>query len=132
MDFKNKKKVENNDLTNEFIEFLIVYANNTKKENINFVLEELIDLANRQWHQYKLLDLEVRKQLEKYILSVIDFEDESIMDYILSIIPLLGLKSLFDEIIQKKETISNEVVIANINDAEKEYGCNVENPYSGM
>ena len=50
----------------------------------------------------------------------------------LSIIPMLGLKELFDYIIQNKKRIFDETIIKIIEEAEAEYGADVDNPYSGM
>lgn len=115
-----------------FIEFLICYCNSTDAFDIYYILNELLELSDRQWHTYELLDQEIKQQLERYLKSIIDFEDEEIMDYILCIIPRLGLENLFEYILKNKINIHNENVMANINEAESEYGGEVNNPYAGM
>ena len=121
-----------NELKQCFIEYLIIYANNTDKSNVYYALDELFELSDRQWHTYELLDCEIKKQLYKYLKSVIDFEDEKIMHYILCIIPYIGLGDLFSYIIDNKDCIKNINVLKDIFLSEKEYGDTVNNPYSGM
>ena len=54
------------------------------------------------------------------------------MDYILSIIPLLGMASLFDYIEIHKCDIRNKDVLRIIKESEYEYKQNVDEPYAGM
>lgn len=115
-----------------FIEFLICYCNNTDVSNVYYVLNELIELSDRQWHTYELLDNEIKEQLEKYLKSIIDFEDEQIMDCILCIIPRLGMGKLFRYILENKMNIKSQNVLHNILESEIEYGKEVDNPYFGM
>lgn len=119
-------------MKNYFIEYLRYYSNNTNQANIHYALSELLELADRQWHTYKILDNRIKNQLEKYLKAIINFEDVEIMDYILSIIPLIGMSSLFDYIEIHKCNIQNTYVLNIITEAELEYKGNVENPYSGM
>lgn len=120
------------DMKNYFIEYLKYYSNNTNQTNIHYALSELLELADRQWHTYKILDGGIKSQLEKYLQAIINFEDAEIMDYTLSIIPLIGMSSLFDYIEIHKSDIQNKYVLSMITEAEVEYKGNVENPYTGM
>lgn len=119
-------------LKEKFIEFLVCYSNNTTKENINYVLDELSELSDRQWNTYENLDNEVKCQIEKFLISIIDFENESIMDSILCIIPRLGLENLFLYVLSKKDVIVNKKVVQNIIESKTEYGETVSNPYADM
>lgn len=120
------------ELRNYFIDFLIQYCNSTDDRNVQNILSELLELSDRQWHTYEMLDSEIKKQLTKYIKTIIDFEDEEIMDCVLCIIPRLGLGDLFGYILENKKSIKNLAVLKNINEAIDEYGQDVEYPYSGM
>lgn len=120
------------DMKNYFIEYLKYYSNNTNEANIHYALSELLELADRQWHTYKILDAGIKSQLEKYLKAIINFEDAEIMDYTLSIIPLIGMSSLFDYIEIHKCDIQNKCVLSIITEAELEYKENIENPYTGM
>ena len=115
-----------------FKEYLACYCNKTGSENIHYALSELLELADRQWHTYELAERSIVEQLENYLKTVIDFEDEEIMDYILCIIPRIGMSNLFNYILQNKDSVHNQAVLTNINEAENEYGEDVDNPYSGM
>lgn len=115
-----------------FEEYILVYSNNTSTENIKYALSELLELADRQWNTYELLEAGIKNDLEIYLKSVISFEDEEIMDYILCIIPRIGLSNIFNYILQNKDFIHNPKVVNNILESENEYGTNIDNPYSGM
>lgn len=130
--YKLPDYLENDILKKYFIEFLTYYCNNKDITVVYYALRELLELSDRQWHTYELLDKEVKEQLENYLKLVIDFEDEKIMDYILCIVPRIGMGNLFDYILKHKKDIQNETVLANIDESEIEYGKNVDNPYSGM
>lgn len=130
--FKLPDSMSCEELQREFVKFLDYYSNNTNSENMDYVLDELFELSDRQWHTYELLNDGLKMQIEEFLKGIIDFENEEAMDSILCIIPRLGLKELFDYILQEKDTIKNESVIKNIMESEIEYGKTVDNPYSGM
>ncbi len=124
--------IEYDKMKEYFGEYLSYYCNNTNSANVNYALSELFELADRQWHTYELLEEGVKEKVEKYLKTVINFEDEEIMDYILCIIPRIGLSNMFNYILQNKGSIQNREVLSNIIASEKEYGDSVDNPYSGM
>lgn len=125
--FKLPDYIEVEELKQYFIKFLENYANNISDYN-EYALEELIELADRQWHTYELLDSEIRALIEEYLIQILNF-DEKAIDDILYIVPRLGLKRTFDNIIRQKKHIKNAKILNSINEAEKEYGEHVENPY---
>lgn len=126
--YKLPDSLDTNNLKKYFVQFLTYY--NTNRKNNYYVLSELLELADRQWHTYELLDGEIKEQLEKYLKSVMDFEDEKNMDYILCIIPRLGMGNLFRHILQNKKSIQNKDVLEIICESEIEYGKEVDNPYA--
>lgn len=130
--YKLPDNIKNDMLKEKFIEFLVCYSNNTTEENINYVLDELLELSDRQWNTYENLDNEVKCQIEKFLISIINFESESIMDSILCIIPRLGLENLFLYVLSKKDVIVNKNVVQNIIESEIEYGETVSDPYADM
>ena len=130
--YKLPDYVKSDMLKEKFIEFLVYYGNNTTRENIDYVLNELSELSDRQWNTYEYLDNEIKTQIEKFLTLIIDLENEDIMDAILYIIPRLGLGNLFSYVLSKKDLIANKNVVQNIIEAESEYGETVSNPYSGM
>lgn len=99
---------------------------------MEFVLNELAELSDRQWNTFENLDNEIKSQIEKFLALLINFESEDIMDAILYIIPRLGLENLFLYVLSRKDVIANRNVVRSIIEAESEYGETVSNPYSGM
>ena len=124
--------IEGSKMKEYFDEYLSYYCNNTNSENVHYALSELLELADRQWHTYELLEECVKEKVERYLKAVIDFEDVEIMDDILCIIPRIGLSNLFNYILQNKHSIQNREILLNITESENEYGDDVDNPYSGM
>lgn len=130
--YKLPDYIKCDELKEKFIEFLVRYNNNTTNANINYALDELSELSDRQWHTYEILDDEITTQIENYLFLVINLENESIMDSIIYIIPRLGLEKTFLYLLEKKASIANKNVVQNIHEAEMEYGKNVSNPYANM
>ena len=130
--YKLPDSIKSSTLKAYFIEYLTYYCNKSDVTNAYYALSELLELADRQWNTYELLDKDIKIQLEKFLKSIIDFEDEEIMDYILCIIPRLGMGSVFNYILQNKTSIHNQAILENIVECEKEYGQTVDNPYAGM
>lgn len=113
-----------------FMEFLNIYSGT--RDNVEFALSELFELSDRQWHTYTLLKSKIKQEIEKYIFEIIDYESTSIMEWILVIIPRLGLGEVFKFIINRKQNILNNKIIQLIEESEKEYGKTVDNPYSSL
>lgn len=109
------------------IEFLFDYENNITEENKMYALEQLEEIAWRE--TYEVLDDEVKKAISSFLLSNIDYEDFEIMDTVTGIILSLGLKSVWDEILLKKDSISNNKVVELIEECDEKYGAHVEDPY---
>lgn len=117
------------ELEKYFNEFIEVY---TKTDEIINSLEELDELAERQWHTYEIISDDLKSKIENFIISIINYESYEIMDLILVIIPKLGLKNIFNKIVLNIDSIRNTEVINLIREAKKEYGRTVANPYSGI
>lgn len=130
--YKRPDYVKSDLLKENFIDFLVCYSNNTTQENVEFVLNELTELSDRQWNTFENLDNEIKSQIEKFLALLINFESEDIMDAVLYIIPRLGLENLFLYVLSRKDVIANRNVVRSIIEAESEYGETVSNPYSGM
>ena len=117
------------ELEKYFNEFIEVYT--TTDEIINS-LEELDELAERQWHTYEIISDGLKAKIENFTVSIINYESYEIMDLVLVVIPKLGLQNTFSKIVQNIDSIRDSEVIELIREAEKEYGKTVSNPYSGM
>lgn len=118
------------ELKTNFEEFLKYYDN--YYYNIEEGLEDLYELADRQWHTYELLSDSLKEKIEEYLYKIIDLDSYPIIDWILVIIPRLGLENVFFTILKRKKYIKNIEVLKLIEEAEEEYGDTVSNPYSGF
>ena len=130
--FKLPDGMNKRELKQCFLDFLEVYAKSTSTQNIEYALSELLELADRQWHTYELLDEDIKRQIEHYIIYHLEFQDEEMVDTVLCIVPRLSLGKVFQYLQQKRKYIKNECIVADIVDAEKEYGAHVENPFYGL
>ena len=92
-----------------------------------YMLEQLEDLAIRE--TYEIVDAEIEKALSNFLLKHIDFENFEIMDSITLIVINIGLKSLWDEILLKKDSIANGEVVKLIEECDEKYGAHIEDPY---
>lgn len=119
-----------NELKSNFEEFFKYYDN--YHYNIEESLEDLYELSDRQWHTYELLSDSLKEKIEQYLYKIIDLDSYLIMDWILIIIPRLGLQNVFFSILKRKSDIKNIEVLKLIEEAENEYGDTVSNPYSGI
>ena len=100
--------------------------------NILINLDNLYELADRQWHTYTMLKPELLNRIQILLFSVTNFENPEIIDYLLDIIPRLGLNDLFQSCLKQLPNIKNQDVINSIREADKEFGSTVADPYSGM
>lgn len=124
--------IESEKLKQYFQEYLCMYTNNQDSKLIIKSLDDLMELSDRQWNTYEMLDTDLKEQIEKYLKNCLDLNSEDEMDYALSIIPRLGLGNLFSYILESKNKIQNEAVLKYIQESEEEYGETVNNPYSGV
>lgn len=122
--------MEVEDIKKYFTEFIDTYGNS--RTNVEYALDELIELSDRQWNTYEIIDETTKNNIVKYLFNIISLESETIMDRILLIIPRLGLKIIFDYIVKEKSNILNKNVIKEIEESVIEYGQHVENPYWDM
>ena len=95
-------------------------------------LEYIYELSVRYWHTYKVMDINLKKQVSIYLIERCDYESYEIMDIITAIIPLLGLQEVWNKILKDKPKILNFRIVALIDETIDDYGFNVEDPYSNM
>lgn len=109
-----------------------ILIDNSESSNQNQVLEDICELSERYWHTYCIMNADLKNAISKYIIKRIDYNSFDNIDIILSIIPLLGLKQVLDEILLHKNEIYNNKIINIVEEAYKEYGKTVDDPYFGM
>lgn len=110
------------------------FISNTSSQNydVEEALESLLELADRQWHSYEMLDMNVSNQVETWIISNCNKDSINNVEFMTLIIGRLGLvkafeyvKSLLDEdLISEIRKIIHETI--------NELDGHVEDPYFGM
>jgi hypothetical protein len=114
----------------EFLELLGDFE--TKKNDGTFFLKGLLELSDRQWHTYSLLDNEIKERIEKCLLYLWDGNDLERTEEIISIMASLGLEGISSFLGTRScENVSPEV-FNEISLALSELGDSVSDPYSGM
>ena len=120
------ESVDANELAGYFRNFIELYG---KDDCDLFSLNQLQELAYRQWDTYESLDPEIAAELNKYIIGGIDFNDYKIMDVALSIVENLSLRDAFRYITDNKDKTFDPRVTKLIEDAEEEYSDTIDNPF---
>ncbi len=130
VDYKNlPDSLEAEELEIYFNEFLRNYAD--KPKDID-ALNQLYELAYRQWDTYENIAPELADRLENYIMSAINFDSYDITDIVISIVENLSLKNVFNYITDSKEGIVNPSIRKLIDEAEEEYADSIDDPYSDI
>jgi hypothetical protein len=113
-----------------FEEFLTIVS--SIKYEYEEALESLLELADRQWHTYEMLDMNVRNQVETWLISIFNKDSINGVEYVTLIIGRLGLLKVF-EYVKKllEEDLTREIRVI-IHETIKELEGHVENPYFGM
>ncbi len=105
-------------------------------KNSNSNLEEslgiLLELADRQWHTYEVLDEPIKSELEEWLLSIIDFDSDEIIDYLTLIMCRLGLSNLYVAIKNSLKSNLKKEVRKIIEEIVNEIDGHEGDPYYGM
>ncbi len=104
------------------------------KSDVLKVSEELVELSDEQWHTYKLIDSDIRDDIESWIEKTFDLTSIRYIENIVFIIAHLGLKKSFkllEKSLELEMELDNEVY-REIKEAVEELRDNIDNPYSGM
>lgn len=92
----------------------------------------LYELADRQWRTYQILsDKCLLQVLESFLFKCIDFNCENLLDNIIHISIALGLKTVFDFIINSKHHIVDIDILNMVIDYEREV-IDISDPYIGL
>lgn len=114
------------ELAGYFDEFFKLYEGKPKNKG---ALQDLYELAYRQWDTCDTLSEELEEKTASYLIAAIQFDSFEIMDLIMSIVENLSLKKVFDYIIKNKIHISNPAVRSLIEEAENDYSDTIDNPF---
>jgi hypothetical protein len=113
-----------------FEEFISI--TNSQNIDIEGALEALLELSDRQWHTYELLDSNVKNKVELWIISICNKESIENIDFITSIVGRLGLVKAFEYMKNLLDgNLTNEIRVI-IHEAITELDGHVEDPYFGM
>lgn len=122
--------IQVNKLERLFLDFLENVKKN--KYDINEALESLVELADRQWHTYEILNQDIKKKVEEWLISLIDTDSLDVIENMSLIIGRLGLADLYFALLKKLNDRLNPNVRNVIIEMEEELKGNVADPYSGM
>jgi flagellar biosynthesis component FlhA len=124
-------KVSAEELKELFNSFLD-YIEKEEQQDAMGISEALLELADKQWHTYKILDEVTKNRIEKWIFQNWNTSSADLVDVILSIIGYLGLEENYKMVKQELDKSIQPEVRKMIMDAIEEYGESVSDPYSGM
>lgn len=57
-------------------------------------LENIYELSIRYWHTYKVMSIDLKKEISTYLINKTNYESYTIMDIVTAIIPLLVLQEV--------------------------------------
>jgi len=96
------------------------------------VVNILLELSDRQWHTYTVLNDSLKKELESILISCWDGGDLEFVEGAIAVTARLGLVGFFNFLCgQAIEGLPLEVA-DEIRGAIAEFGGSVADPYSGM
>ena len=75
------------------------------------VIKPLLELSDRQWHAYSLLNISLKTRVEKCLVSMWNGQNLDLVRDIISVMALLGLEEVFKFLsTRSKENVSPEVL----------------------
>ncbi|MBS7532048.1 hypothetical protein IC619_016570 [Hazenella sp. IB182353] len=125
-DYMSKEKLE------MYFNQVIDYYKSTDNVNIMKLSEVIYELSDRQWRTYTCLDEEIRQKMDLIIKEIIDPYSYELMDTLLSIIALLGLKESYQKLKEVDMTTISADVKKMIEEMFDELDGSISNPYSGL
>ncbi len=129
-DYKSLPSVmESSELKKYFEEFLLIYSDKKRDKK---ALDQLYELAYRQWDTYEALDEDIEERLSDYIISAVDISSHSIMDTVMSIIENLSLKKPFDYVMDQRRRVTTPAILSLLDAAYDEYNDIIGNPFGAL
>ncbi|UZE19478.1 hypothetical protein LOY70_07730 [Pseudomonas sp. B21-054] len=114
----------------EFTELLDGFESQSVGQS-DFV-KSLLELSDRQWHTYNVLDVGIRERVEDCLISVWNGCDRVLVEDIISIMVRLGLEKIRVFLCSCSSIDVSPEVFNEISLALSELGGSVEDPYRGM
>ncbi len=109
-----------------FRQFLDTYAPKARNKT---ALQELYELAYRQWDTYEPLASSLAGELTEYLLASVNLHSAEQTELLLSIVENLSLKPVFDYLIRQKDRVQNPAVRSLLEEAENDYSDTIGNPF---
>lgn len=118
------------ELCSELLELL----DGLESENLDAAdfLKLLLELSDRQWHTYSLLDAGLKERIEQCLISLWDGHDLVMTEDVIGIMVRLGLEGVNNFLGSRSPTDVSSDVFKEISRALSELGNSVSDPYSGM
>ncbi|WP_053376559.1 hypothetical protein [Paenibacillus sp. FJAT-27812] len=109
-----------------FEEFILESKSQTNE--VEETLAALLELSDRQWHTYELLDNVIKNEVENWIISKCKKESFNAIDLITLIIGRLGLVKAYEHVKSLLDDLANEIR-ATIQETVAELDGHVEDPW---
>ncbi|HEX9063316.1 MAG TPA: hypothetical protein VF941_24350 [Clostridia bacterium] len=114
---------------------LLDYAEKNKSSNQSNVMEiidALIELADRQWHTYELLDVDTKERIDKWVCDIWSTQSSELVDNISCLIARLGLVNSYNLMKASLNQDLDDDVKAIVIDAIEDLKNKIDDPYLGM
>ena len=112
-------------------EFVQILAADTRSEAA-LISEALFALSERQWNTCKLADEQLRADISMVVLRLWDDQDADRAATLLGITSRLGLGVVLKQLRESDRSLHSVKVRKTVEEAIREFGDTVEDPYSGM
>ena len=96
------------------------------------LIKSLVQLSERQWHTYSVLDNSLRERIEHCLLSLWNGHDLEQAEEVISIMASLGLEAINTFLASRSPKDVSPEVFNEISLALSEFGGSVSDPYIGM
>ncbi|WP_154284804.1 hypothetical protein [Pseudomonas syringae] len=120
----------NSDLDSEFRELLEGFESGVVDRS-DF-LRSLLELSDRQWHAYSVIEVGLRGRVERCLISLWDGYDLDMAENVINIMVRLGLKEVSKFLGSLSPQCVSLEVFNEVSLALSELGASVSDPYSGM
>jgi type I site-specific restriction-modification system R (restriction) subunit len=106
--FELPENLPSNEIQVHFESLITEYQSSCKLD----YFEALVELADKQWHNYERLEENFQRKFEDWLISVLDLSCLEVVEYALRLTATLGLRNVFNffvDLSTKKGIVSREV-----------------------
>ncbi len=127
--FKLPDYMEVDEVAHYFDEFFDLYEHDHEG---TYYLDELCQLADRQWHTYEIIDDKRKERIEQFLLDTIDYTSLQKVEATFPIVLMLGLQKVYNVILDQRKNIVNPEILKEINSCVNLCGLDISDPYSSL